>query len=203
MVVSREHHHPILCRALPGGQNDSVSVAPTLELLQSQGLRSLTLVMDTGITSKANVLRAREAGYHVIGSVKGWNAEAVRHASRWPREELERSEFMVGTSHGAAVYARAFTAPLLGFPKMRIAVVENLSRKAEERQARDLLLQELEGAVAKARLEEIRTELGEVLVTARGRRGIRVDPKAVERERALVGRFLLFSTDLFLDGRAM
>jgi len=28
MVVSREHRHPILCRALPGGQNDSLSVVP-------------------------------------------------------------------------------------------------------------------------------------------------------------------------------
>ncbi len=203
MAVSREHHHPILCRVLPGGQNDSLSVAPTLELLQSQGLRHLTLVMDKGMTSKANVLRAREAGYHVIGSVKGWSAESVEHASRWPGEELERSEFVVGTSHGGAVYARAFTAPLLGLPKVRIAVVENLSRKAEDRQARDLLLQELEGPVAKARLEEIRSELGEVIVTARGRRGFRVDPKAVERERALDGRFLLFSTVLSLDGRAM
>jgi len=203
MAVSREHHHPILCRVLPGGQNDSLSVAPTLELLQSQGLRHLTLVMDKGMTSKANVLRAREAGYHVIGSVKGWSAEAVEYASRWPGEGLERSEFVVGTSHGGAVYARAFTAPLLGLPKVRIAVVENLSRKAEDRQARDLLLQELEGPVAKIRLEEIRSELGEVIVTARGRRGFRVDPPAVERERALDGRFLLFSTDLSLDGRAM
>jgi hypothetical protein len=203
MAVSREHHHPILCRVLPGGQNDSLSVAPTLEWLQSQGLRSLTLVMDKGMTSKANVLRAREGGDHVIGSVKGWSAEAVGYASRWPGKELECSEFVVGTSPGGAVYARAFTAPLLGFPKMRIAVVENLSRKAEDHQARDLLLQELEGPVAKARLEEIRSELGEVIVTARGRRGFRVDPRAVEQERALDGRFLLFSTNLSLDGQAM
>jgi transposase len=203
MAVSREHHHPILCRALPGGQNDSLSVAPTLELLQSQGLKHLTLVMDKGMTSKANVVRARDAGYHVVGSVKGWSADAVAYASRWPGEELERSEFVVGTSHGGAVYARAFNAPLLEFPKMRIAVVENLSRKSEDRQARDLLLQELEGPLAKRRLEEIRDELGEVIVSARGRRGFQVDPKAVERERALDGRFLLFSTDLALDGRQM
>ena len=86
---------------------------------------------------------------------------------------------------------------------MRIAVVENLSRKAEDRHARDLLLQELEGPVAKARVEEIRSELGDGVVPARGRRGIRVDPMVVEQERALDGRFLLFSTDLSLDGRAM
>ncbi|MGI0155670.1 MAG: IS1634 family transposase, partial [Thermoplasmata archaeon] len=203
MAVSQEHHHPILCRVLPGGQNDSLSVTPTLELLQSQGLRHLTLVMDKGMTSKPNVRAARAAGYHVIGSVKGWSKEAVAYASRWPGDELERSEFVVGTSHGGAVYARGFTAPLLEFPELRIAVVENLSRKAEDRQARDLMLRELEGSVSKARLEEIRAELGEVIVPAHGRRGFRVDPEAVERERALDGRFLLFSTDLHLDGREM
>lgn len=203
MVVSKEHHHPILCRALPGGQNDSLSVAPTLELLEAQGFKRLTLVMDKGMTSKANVAQAREAGYHVVGSVKGWSKEAVDYASRWSGEELERSEFVVGTSHGGAVYARAFTAPLLDFPQMRIAVVENLSRKSEDRQARDLLLQELEGPVPKKRLDEIRRELGDVIVSSRGRRGFRVDPAAVERERGLDGRFMLFSTDLALDGREM
>jgi len=203
MVVSKEHHHPLLCRALYGGQNDFLSVAPTLEFLQGQKLRRLTLVMDKGMTSKANVRLAVGAGYDVVGSVKGWSREAVAYAARWSGEQLERSEHVVGTSHGGAVYARAFTAPLMEFPKLRIAVVENLSRKAEDRQARDLLLQEFEGPVSKERLAEIKAELGEVIVTARGRRGFRVDPKAVERERALDGRFLLFSTDLSLDGRAM
>lgn len=202
MVVSKEHHHPILCRALPGGQNDSLSVTPVLELLQAQGLRRLTLVMDKGMTSKANVERAVAAGYSVIGSVRGWSREAVAYASRWPGEELERAEHVVGTSHGGAVYARAFAAPLMGSP-MRVAVVENLSRKAEDRQARDLLLQELEGPVAAKRLKEIRAELGAVVAPSTGRRGFRVDPQAVEVERALDGRFLLFATELGLDGREM
>jgi hypothetical protein len=203
MVVSKEHHHPILCRTLPGGQGDSLSVAPVLEMLQAQGLRHLRLVMDKGMTSKGNVERAVDAGYEVVGSVKGWSREAVAYASRWPGEELERTEHVVGTSHGGAVYARAFTAPLNGLSKVRLAVVENLSRKAEDRQARDLLLQELEGPVGRARLREIRAELGGVMVPSPGRRGFRIDPKAVEEERALDGRFLLFSTDLTLDGRAM
>ena len=203
MVVSKEHYHPILCRTLPGGQNDSLSVAPTLEMLQAQGLRHLLLVMDKGMTSKGNVQRALDAGYQVVGSVKGWSREAVAYASRWPGERLERAEYVVGTSHGGAVYARAFTAPLMGIPKVRIAVVENLSRKAEDRQARDLMLQELEGPVAPKRVKEIRAELGEVVVSSPGRRGFRVDPKAVEVERMLDGRFLLFSTDLSLDGPKM
>jgi hypothetical protein len=203
MVVSKEHRHPILCQALPGGQSDSLSVASTLEMLQGQELKRLTMVMDRGMTSKENVHKAVYAGYDVIGSVKGWGKESVAYASRWPGEELERQDNVVCTSHGGAVYAQAFTAPLMGFPKMRIAVVENIFRKAEDRQARDLLLQELEGPLSKERLREIRNELGEVIVSSPGRRGFDVDPEAVERERALDGRFLLFSTNLSLDGPEM
>lgn len=203
MVVSKEHHHPVFCQALPGGQNDSLSVASVMQMLQGQGLRRLTLVMDRGMTSKDNVGRAVDAGYEVIGSVRGRSKETVAYASRWPGEELECPDYVVGTSHGGVVYARAFTAPLMGFPKMRIAVVENLFRKAEERQARDLLLQELEGPVSKERLKEIRLELGSVVVASRGRRGFSVDSAALEKERPLDGRFLLFSTDVSLDGPEM
>jgi hypothetical protein len=203
MVVSKEHHHPILCQALPGGQHDSLSVAPILEMLQGQGLKRLTMIMDRGMTAKENVRKAVDAGYDVIGSVKGWGKESVAYASQWPGEELEHPEYIVSTSHGGAVYARAFTAPIMGFQKMRIAVVENFFRKAQDRQARDLMLQELEGPVSKDRLKEIRTELGPVVIASKGRRGFSVDPDAVKREHALDGRFLLFSTNLSLDGPEM
>ena len=203
MVVSKEYHHPILCQTLPGGQSDTSSVASTLELLQGEGLRHLTLVMDKGMTSKDNVHKAVAAGYHVVGSITGWSKETIAYASRWQGEELEQAQYVVGTSHDNAVYAKAFTAPLMGFPKMRIAVVENISRKTEDRKARDLLLQELEGAVSRNRLREIRLELGDVIVGAHGRRGFRVDQDAVKIGRTLDGRFLLFSTDLSLDGQEM
>jgi hypothetical protein len=203
MVVSKEHRHPILCQALPGGQNDSLSVVSTLEMLQAQGLRGLTLVMDRGMTAKDNVRRIIQAGYHVVGCTRGWNEEKASYASQWQDDKLERQEYVVGTSHGGAVYARAFTAPLMGFPKMRIAVVENISQKAEERKARDLLLQELEGPLSKDRLREIRKDLGSVIINSRGRRGFSINQQAVNKERSLDGRFLLFSTDLSMDGWEM
>ncbi len=203
MVISKEHRHPILCQVLPGGQSDTVSVSSTLEMLQGEGLRHLTLVMDKGMTSKDNVHKAVAAGYNVVGSIKGWNKETIGYASRWQGEELGQMQYIVGTSHNNAVYARSFTAPLMRFSKMRIAVVENISRKAEDRKARDLLLQELEGPVSRDRLREIRSELGDVIVEAHGRRGFKVDKGAVKTERALDGRFLLFSTDLSLNGQEM
>ncbi len=203
MVVSRDHHHPYLCRALPGAQNDTLSVAETVEMLQARGYTNLTLVMDRGMTSAGNVARAVRAGYHVVGLVKGWDDETVALASRWPGEDLERPEHVVVTSHGGAVYARALTTPLAGRSRMRVAVVENLGRKADDREGRDLALQELEGPVSRERLMVLRRELAGLLVTNRGRRGFRADSAAVERDRKLDGRFLLFSTDPSMDGRTM
>lgn len=203
MVVSKEHAHPLLCQALPGGQHDSLSVTSTLEILQAQGLKHVTMVMDRGMTAKANVERARAAGYHVVGCVRGWNETTVSYAAQWPGEELEQPAYIVATSHEHAVYARAFTAPLMGFESMRITIVESLVQKAQDRQARDLLLQELEGPVSKERRKELCAELRRVIIPCKGRRGFRVNPTAVERERSLDGRFLLFSTDLSLDGKQM
>lgn len=204
MVVSREHHHPILCRPLPGAQSDARSVPEVLEMLQGQKLRGLTLIMDRGMTSKENVDRIVGAGYHVLGMVRGWNPATRKLASRWSGDELERSENVVGTSHDSSVYARAITAPLLGQREMRVGVVENLWKKAAEREGRELALGELEaGPVSPKRMKELRQELKGLLVTSRGRRGVVVDRAAVAGDRKLDGRFLLYGTDLTMDGPQM
>ncbi|EQD42484.1 hypothetical protein B2A_10314, partial [mine drainage metagenome] len=76
---------------------------------------------------------------------------------------------------------------------------------------------ELEGPVSKDRLKELKQQLrvqnpklrkkkGYVpglLVKSAGRRGFQVVPEAVERDRGLDGRFLIFSTDLSLSGPEM
>ena len=204
MVVSREHHHPILCRPLPGAQSDARSVPELLEFLQGEKLRGLTMIMDRGMTSKDNVERIVGAGYHVLGMVRGWNAATQKLASHWSGDELERSEHVVGTSHDSSVYARAITAPLLGRRKMRVAVVENLWKKAAEREGRELALGELEGGpVPSSRMKELRKELKGLLVTSRGRRGVAVNWAAVARDRKLDGRFLLYGTDLTRNGPQM
>ena len=92
MVVSKEHHHPILCQTFPGGQGDTLSVVSVLEMLQGQCLRNLTLVMDKGMTSKDNVHKIVDAGYHLVGSIKGWNKETIAYGSRWQGEGLERTQ---------------------------------------------------------------------------------------------------------------
>ena len=195
LVVSRDHHHPVLCRPLPGSLADPVSLDTTLELLEGFGLGRITLVVDRGIVSKENVAKVVAAGHHMLGMVRGWNEETRALATRWSEAELERTEFVVARSHGNAAYARGFVAPLFGQPKVRVVVVSDARRRVEERQSRDLLIQELGGPLPRGRLGEIRRELGSVVVPSVGRRGFRVDPKALARERKLDGRFLLFHTD--------
>ena len=216
MVVSEGHHHPYLCRVLPGSQNDSLGVAETVAMLRVRGYERIRLVMDRGMISKENVALARREGYHLVGLVKGWDPETVAFASQWSEGELERAEHVVPTSRGS-VYARATTTPLFGIPRVRVAVVENPRRKAEEREGRDLALQELEGPVAPDRLAELKQQLRVqnpkrrrskgytpgLLVRSVGRRGVQVDREAVERDRGLDGRFLIFSTDLTLSGPEM
>lgn len=195
MVVSRDHHHPVLCRPLPGALGDTVSLATTLEMLKGFGLGRITLVIDRGIVSKENVARVVEGGHHLLGMVRGWNEETRRYATHWSEEVLERPEFVVARSHGNAAYARGLVGPLFGQEKATVVVVSDARRRVEERQTRDLLLQELGGSPPRGRLGEIRRELGSVVVPSVGRRGFRVDPEALERERQLDGRFLLFHTD--------
>jgi len=216
MVVSEGHHFPYLCRALPGGQNDTLSVTETVEMLRARGYRGLRLVMDRGIISKENVEKATGAGYPLVGLVKGWDVQTVALATRWSEEELARAEHVVKTSRGS-VYARALTTSLFDLPRVRVAVVVSPRRRTDEREGRDLALQELEGPITKERLKELKRELrvqdprrrkglGYVpglLVKCSGRRGVRVDAEAVQRDRGLDGRFLIFSTDLSLDGPGM
>ncbi len=218
MVVSSEHHHPYLCRALPGSQNDSLGVGDTVRTLRSWEYEGLRLVMDRGMITKENVQLARDEGFPLVGLVKGWDLETIALASRWSEEELEQPENVVETSR-RSVYAKALTTPLFDIPELRVAVVVNPRRKAEEREGRDLALDEWEGPspVAEDRVEVLKKQLKVqnpklrkkkgyapgLLVRSAGRRGAVVDHEAVKRARGMDGRFLIFSTDLTLSGKEM
>ena len=218
MVVSSEHHHPYLCRALPGSQNDSLGVGETIRTLRSWRYEGLHRVMDRGMITKENVKLSRDEGFPLVGLVRGWDLTTLALASRWSEEELEQPENVVETSRGS-VYARALTTPLFGIPALRVAVVVNPRRKAEEREGRDLALDEWEGPsqVSRDRVEVLKKQLKVqnpklrkkkgyapgLLVKSVGRRGAVVDHEAVKRARGVDGRFLIFSTDLTLGGKEM
>ncbi|MGI0067854.1 MAG: IS1634 family transposase [Thermoplasmata archaeon] len=205
LVVSRDHHHPVLCRPLLGSKNDTLSVHETVEQLKGFGYEHLTLVMDRGMVSEANLKVVTDAGYEQLGIVRGWNEEAWRYITRWPRETLEQPRFVVDRGSGAAAYCRSWVAPLYGRKRMRVTVVENPRRTTEEKESRDLAIMTLEkGHPSAERLRQIRKVLGrDVAETSRGRRGFVVNEKVLKGEEPGLGRFLLFSTDLSLEAEEM
>lgn len=203
MVTSRHHHYPVLCRAIPGSRNDTVTVQDTVHALQGFGFEKLTLIMDRGMVSKPNIEFVVESGYDQVGIVPETNTSAWEYVAQWSSESLEQPRFLVDRSDGNMVYARAWTASLLGQKKMRVAVVVNPFRKASEQVARDHLLLDLERTKSQARVREIRGELGELAKPARGRRGFKVDEKAVREDQKGDGRFLMFSTDTSMDAEEM
>jgi len=200
LVISREHHHPILCRPLPGAKGDTLTVPETVDLLKGMGYRHLTMVMDRGMVSKENLGRVTGAGFDQVGLVKDWPEESWAYAGRWPGEGLQKPKHALPRPGGEAVYGRAFTAALYG-RRLRLVLVEDPGRKAEERRARDMALGEWAGRMTDARREELTKELKGLLLPARGRRGWQVNEKAVAEERARDGRFLMFSTDLSMEAR--
>ncbi len=205
MVVSRDHHHPVLCRPLLGSKNDTLGVGETVQMLKGFGYEHLTMVMDRGMVSEENLKAVTGAGYEQLGIVRGWNEEAWAYITRWPRELLEQPRFVVERASGTAAYCRSWVAPLYGRRRMRVAVVENPRRAVDEREARDLALMTLEkGHPSAERLRQIRKVLGrDVAETSQGRRGFVVNEKVVKEEERGLGRFLLFSTDLSLDAEEM
>ncbi|MGI0068407.1 MAG: IS1634 family transposase, partial [Thermoplasmata archaeon] len=205
LVVSRDHHHPVLCRPLLGSKNDTLSVHETVEQLKGFGYEHLTLVMDRGMVSEGNLKVVTGAGYEQLGIVRGWNEEAWNYITRFPPEELEQPRFVVERSGGTAAFCRSWVAPLYGRTRMRVAVVEDRRRRVEELDSRDLVIKQLtEGSVPPERLRQIRKVLGkEVAETSRGRRGFVVNEGALKEEEKGLGRFLLFSTDLSMNAEEM
>jgi hypothetical protein len=199
LVVSRKNHHPVLCRAIHGGRNDTITVEETIETLQAFGLRSLTFVGDRGMVSKANLDALRAKGYHQIGIVPGTHKAAWQELSRYSDEEMEQPAHLAPRPSGA-LYARAWNGELMGQP-VRFALVLDPMRRAAEKRNRDLLLHEAENTTDDKRQQEIRHALGGIAVKSLGRRGWRIDQDRVKQDAHADGRFLMFSTDMKLSAK--
>ena len=205
MVVSRDDHHPVLCRPLLVSKNDTVGVGETVQFLKGFGYEHLTMVMDRGMVSEENLKAVTGAGYEQLRIVRGWNEEAWTFITRWPREVLEQPRFVVERTSGRAAYCRSWVAPLYGRTRMRVAVVENPFWAGEEREARGLAIRTPEkGHPSAKRLRMIRRRLGKTVAEKiRGWRGFVANEKVLAEEGKGLGRFLLFSTDLSLDAEEM
>ncbi len=201
LVTSKTHHHPVLCRMIPGSRNDTVTVQDTVRTLEAFGLRRLTLIMDRGMVSQPNVEFLMEHGYDQVGLVPESHTGAWDYLARHAPAEVEQARHVVARPSGA-LYARAWTAKLMG-RQMRLAVAVDPLRRAHEQSERDLLLAEAAKTTDPARLCDIRHELGALAIPAQGRRGWTVDATRAKEDRLGDGRFLLFSTDLSLTADEM
>jgi hypothetical protein len=203
MVTSRHNQHPVLCRAIQGSRNDTVTVQDTVNHLKAWGFKKLTLIVDRGMISRENVEFVVKSGFDLVGLVPETHKEAWTYITRWSSEEIEQPRHIVERASGAKVYIRDWKAPLLGQKKMRVALVVDKMRATREQLERDGMLQAAERTTDPGRLRELREELGGLAVTAHGRRGFEVDEKAVKEDRCGDGKFLMFSTNPDLGAEEM
>ncbi|MFQ5885314.1 MAG: transposase, partial [Thermoplasmata archaeon] len=196
LVTSKIHHHPVLCRAIPGSYNDTQTLRDTVNHLKGFGYKHLTLILDRGMISEKNVKFALGAEYDMIGIVPETNNAVWECFQKWPREKIEQPKFVVARPSGSTAYAREWTAPVLGQKKMKVVMVSDPVRAVEERVGRDLLLWELEQTPSKERVQEIRRSLKHLTRPKKGRRGFELDEAKVKEEEMGYGRYLMFSTDM-------
>lgn len=203
MVTSRNRQHPVLCRAIRGSRNDTLTVQDVVNHLKAWGFKKLTLILDRGMISRENVEFIIRSGFDLVGLVPETHKEAWAYITRWSSEELERPQYIIDRGSGAKVYVRAWHAPLLGRKRMRVALIADTMRAAREGLERDGLLRDVERTTNPKRLRELREDLGALAVSAPGRRGFDVDKAAAHEDRRGDGRFLMFSTDTSLEAEEM
>jgi len=203
LVASRHRQHPVLCRALRGSRNDTLTVQDTVNHLKAWGFKHLTLIIDRGMISRENIEFITQSGFEVVGLVPETNKEVWECVTRWEGAQLERPRYIVERASGAKVYMRAWRAPIFGRKAMRVASVLDPIRATYERIERDGLIRAVEKTTNPARLRELRDDLGALAVAAPGRRGFTVDMDQAEEDRRGDGKFLMFSTDDALDAEQM
>lgn len=203
MVTSRRRQHPVLCRAIRGSRSDTLTVQDIVHQLKAWGFKHLTLIVDRGLISQANVEFIVQSGFAVVGIVPETNKEAWDYLIRWPNSTVEQPNFIVERAAGGKVYARTWNAPLMGRKKMRLALALDPLRASHERLERDALIHAVEHTTDSRRLRELREDLGNVAVPGPGRRGFTIDAEAVAEDRLGDGRFLMFTTDMSLSAEQM
>jgi hypothetical protein len=200
LVTSRNRQHPVLCRAIRGSRHDTLTVQDMVNHLKGWGYKHLTLIMDRGMISEANVEHVAQSGFDLVGIVPQTNQEVWDYITHWSAEELERPEHVTVRGSGKTVYVRSWQAALMGRKRMRVVLVLDPGRAAQERAERNRMLHLVTETADPKTLRALREELGSLAIPAPGRRGFEIDAAAAAKDREVDGRFLMFSTDLSLSG---
>lgn len=199
MVTSRRRQHPVLCRAIRGSHNDTITVQDIVNQLKAWDFKQLTLILDRGMISAVNVDFIVQSGYDVVGIVPETNKAAWDYLVHWPNASLDQPGNIVERASGGKVYAHAWNAPLFRRKKIRLVLALDPLRASSEHLERDALLHTVEHTTDPKRLRELREDLGDLAVPGPGRRGFTIDAAAVAEDQLGDGKFLMFSTDLSLS----
>ena len=197
LVTSRGNHFPVMSLAINGASNDARTFDTTADGLKAWGLKHVTLVLDRGIMNAKSTNCARAAGFHVLGGCNE-NAKEVQNAVRTGKDDdFERSTQVHVRPGEGELYFHSWDGTLFG-QVGRFVLTMDPSRRTRERGSRHRMMHELRQDPSRKRVRELRGELGEIVVTSRGRQGWMIDDDAEEYARKADGRFLLFTTDMTL-----
>lgn len=200
LLVSKENHMPILGYPVKGSMTDKTTVKESVVNLRRVNNADAIVVWDRGFVSRQNILYARQQGFHVLSGGVRTSNEVVGLIISYQDAEIEKRENILKMSKSHIVYFKENISQLYG-NKCKIVILLDPERRNRTRIERDLLIQELETATSKQRINELKNKLDSIIKPAIGRKGYVIDAAEEERIRKLDGRFLLFCTDLRISGR--
>ena len=197
LITSRGNHFPIMSLAINGATNDARTFDGMADGLKAWRMNKITLVLDRGIMNAKSAKCARGAGFHVLGGCNE-NSNDVKEAVRkWKDDDFENSTHIHVRPGNGELYFQAWEGALFN-QHGRFVLTLDPTRRTKERGSRHRMMHELREGASQKRTKELRSVLGKVVATSRGRQGWRIDDDAEEYARKADGRFLLFTTDMSL-----
>lgn len=194
LVTSRNNHFPIYSTTIKGSIHDSITFKEIADNLDAWNFSNLTVILDRGIMNNKTTKYARKNGLHVLGGCMETSDEVKSTIRLWNDEDIEKSTQVFLRAGGGEIYYYGWRGKLYGEDGLLVITLDP-ERRTRERGTRDRLLYLMRNDKTASRKNDIRKELGKIIVPSVGRKGWRIDTNAETDARRVDGRFLLFTTD--------
>ena len=192
--TSKNNHFPIYSTTIKGSIHDSVTFKEIADNLAAWDMCGLTMIMDRGIMNKKTTMYARENELHVLGGCMETSDEVKNAIRLWNDDEIEKSTQVFLRASEGEIYYYGWRGKLYGEDGLLVITMDP-ERRTRERGTRDRLLYRMRNDKTTLGKNDIRKELGKIVVPSVGRTGWRIDSDAETDARRADGRFLLFTTD--------
>lgn len=202
MVITMGNGFPVRCGAFYGSRNDTLTVDDMLDALRTWGYQKLPLIIDRGMVSARNIVRAREKEFQIIACCPETRNEITDAVIRFDDSEITNWKNSILRPSGETVYVKSWKGDLYNVPGL-LTVVLNPKKKALEKANRDIMLNEITSIGNKDRIKALKRELSSVIITHKGRKGFKLDEEQLFVEERRDGRFLLFCTDRRFSGKTV